>query len=150
MKRILAMGLLALTACGGMTEPTNNPTAWANGTWVAVLYDGKPLPYLNGANSLQQDSLKLIVLASTLPPTVGVYPYLSIDAPDGVAPPTFDCMEPHGVATISRAELSTRAQGARTEVGACNAEFVTFDFTRRGDTLVGVWSGKVVHLVKRP
>jgi hypothetical protein len=133
-----------------MTEPKIDPTAWANGTWVAVLYDGKPLPYLNSANALQQDSLKLIVTASTIPPKVGVYPFMSIDQPDGVAPPVLDCMEPHGVATISDVALTTRAQNVRTEVGACNADFVTFDLTRKGETLIGVWSGKVVHLVKRP
>ncbi len=143
--------MLGLIACGGAKTTAPDPTAWAAGTWTAVRMDGKPLPYKDSPSFpyTQTDSVTIIVLTYSTPATAAVYPTTVLYFNAVLAPSPILCWEPFGHATITSASFSTRAIGAFTAGGSCNTSWVTFDLTRKGDTLSGTWSGKSVQFVKR-
>lgn len=150
MRSFLVLALtFALAACGSDTSAPS-PTAWAGGTWYAVLMDGAPLPYRDspGPTHLRVDSLRIAVLEWASPPSISVYPYV-FSVYDSTRETQHFCMEGFGYGTITSNGLTTRPRGATTSIGGCHSSWVSLQLVRRGDSLVGTWMGKQVHLLKQ-
>ncbi len=154
--RPLMLGATALfVACGsGTTAPTEvNPAAWATGTWVAVRANGKPLPFQDSQNYpfVRYDSLIIVAYAS---PTIGasfagVFPWQTLYFSASLSPSAIVCSDPGAALVVSATAFATVAKGAKTSIGDCATSFVNLTFSRKGDSLAGMWNGADVRLVRR-
>ena len=149
----LALLWCSAVACSssGSTAPAA-PDAWAQGTWVAVRMNAAPLPFRNSPNFpyIQYDSLTVSVLFAGTSRAAAVYPNQTLFFSANAAPSPIICDGALGSVIIGATTLSTRPTGLFTSIGGCNSSFVTFDFTRLGDSLAGTWAGVSVRLVSCP
>jgi hypothetical protein len=147
MRKVLCAALL-LAACSGSTEPAEDPTRWAAGTWRAVEIDGQTLPIREGSAPpyVVTDSVILTVLTfgPTVAPVAGVFPYVKTV---GTVTNSIVCVEGAGAAFITATTLKTSTKnGGPTSIGSCNANWAAMDLTRQGADLVGTWSNRRIRL----
>lgn len=150
MRRLVVGVLVAVWGCSSPSEPKGITRGWADGTWVGVRFNGASFPYRDGSSYpfTQYDSLIVMVIDWSSPPSASVYPYARVvSGPDRSE--RLVCAETFGLVTISPAGLATAPRGGTTQVGACNANWATVQGVRKGDSLVGTWLGKPVTLVRR-
>jgi hypothetical protein len=151
MKRLLAV-IFVVAACSGSQATAPNPAAWSSGEWVAVSMNGLPLPYRDSQAFpyVSYDSLDVFVnIIGASPPTASVFPWEYLHFSANLAPTFIACWETLGPAVVTSTTLGTRTSGSLTSGGGCNPSLVTFDFTRKGDSLSGIWGGVNVMLIKR-
>jgi hypothetical protein len=146
--------LLALVAACGSDSTAPNPAAWATGTWVAVLANGKPLPFRDSQTYpyVQYDSLVIIAYASPRGPEysfAGVFPSATLYFSSTVAPSQIICSDPGTTLLADATEFATLAKGTRTLIGNCNVAWVNLTFRRAGDSLAGIWNGADIRLTRR-
>ncbi len=154
MKRLAIAALALLAGCGGSTAPS--ATSWADGQWVTVRIDGKPLPHMDrppgttGFPYTRADSLTLFIFDPPIAGghTGGVFPYTTLVFSATTSPTPIICSDNDPAVEVTATTLSVHSSAVGITNGGCNPTAVSFNLTRKGDSLAAVWYGVEIRLVK--